>query len=119
MRGKCESCEFFEAMGNEETDWQPFTSSCHIRSVEGDWPRRFDWEWCGEHREREEQPGEELEACMNMINSRLGEGTEEPPVTTEVHHCICGEAVDIKVQGGRVIDWNGHGKCPGPVQILG
>jgi hypothetical protein len=47
MRGKCESCEFFEItyIGAED-------GSCRIRSVEN-WPMRLTDSWCGEHRERE------------------------------------------------------------------
>ena len=93
MRGKCESCEFFEPypVGVNGTYDGTYDGVCTVRSPAGEtWPKRYKVAGCGEHRERE----------------------VELPVTTEVHHCICGEAVDIKVQGGKVIDWNGHGRCP-------
>ncbi len=95
MRGKCESCEFFEPC-HEDSSATIYDGVCIIRSPAGEnWPKRYKVTGCGEHQEREE------------------------PVTKEVHHCICGAQVNIKVRGGRVIDWNGHGLCPGPVQILG
>lgn len=103
MRGKCESCEFWCDTGQLEhavyivgkDELQSLRiGGCHIRSVQ-EWPARREDDQCGEHKER------------------------EVAVTTEEHHCSCGAEVIIKVQGGQVVDWNGHGLCPGPVQILG
>ena len=48
MRGKCESCEFFELISDK--------GQCRIRSVET-WPWRYEDDWCGEHREREPVAG--------------------------------------------------------------
>ncbi len=72
MRGKCESCEFFELypVGRQGT----YDGVCTVRSPAGEtWPKRYKVAGCGEHEEREERHGEELEACMDLINSRLGE----------------------------------------------
>lgn len=96
MRGKCESCEFFNLWAVEKRD--TFDGVCVVRSPAGEtWPRRYKSAWCGEHKERE----------------------EEVPVTKEVHHCICGAQVNIKVQAGKVIDWNGHGSCPVQTKGIG
>lgn len=54
MREKCccEGCEFFQEAGIWDNDMQQNDppSSCHIRSVEGEWPPRDGLDdWCGEH----------------------------------------------------------------------
>lgn len=103
MRGKCESCEFYDS-GRGRPHW----GECHVRSAL-EWPDKFENDWCGEHQERGEEHGQELQACMDLINSKLGEPDEEE----REFQCRCGETVIVKVFGEQVIDWNGHGSCPG------
>lgn len=70
MRGKCESCEFFEPVRTWESaleDGESYSlpSSCHIRSVDNDaWPERESYDWCGEWQEREELVAEREVAAI-------------------------------------------------------
>lgn len=119
MRGKCESCEFFEQYEDERAS-PVYDGSCHIRSVE-DWPPRFLGNWCGEWLERVveetfnvEISAEDIETLKELgiaVDEELARRDDKPDIVTEAHGCRCGMMVDIKVRGTEVVDWNGHGHC--------
>ena len=76
MRGKCESCEFFEPVRTwegalEDGESYSLPSSCHIRSVDNDaWPEREAYDWCGEHREREtDEEARQREEMRRVTNA--------------------------------------------------
>ena len=64
MRGKCESCEFFDPCSITVL----YDGSCHIRSVSKteSWPLRCKDDWCGEHQEKEEEDNHDIETLRRL-----------------------------------------------------
>lgn len=69
MRGKCDTCEFFNRRGM--TLPTLYHGTCHIRSVAGDgWPARSSTDHCGEHQEAVDTSSMDFHERYELENPR-------------------------------------------------